>query len=274
MGFIRSNASTIQKSGYIIKTAEELEKLRESSIFRMQMSESAQPETGESKLREIHFEDMQLKVGHKLQLRLLALSKGSGESNNNFYVATLMGYVQDSTLIVSMPTSGQFTREPFVEGDQIQIRLFSGQCVFSFTVLVDKIIKLPFKYLHLSFPKNIFEQTIRKSRRIKYDIQASAGSEATPLTITDLSTTGAKLSANTNVGAMGTMITLSFTIKILDKEIPLSLKSINRSVKQVSENNQETLCFGVEFTELNSEQIFALRNLIYQEIVEHPEYVV
>ena len=67
---------------------------------------------------------------------------------------------------------------------------------------------------------------------------------------------------------------LSFTIKILDKEIPLSLKSIIKSVKPVSNNNQEALCFGVEFTELNPEQIFALRNLIYQEIVEHPEYVV
>lgn len=238
------------------------------------MSESAQTETSKNKPGKISFEDMQLKVGHKLQLRLSALSKGSGESNNNFYAARLIGYVKNSTFIVTMPTCDQLTGDPFVEGDQIHIRLFSGQCVFSFTVFLDKIIKLPFKYLHLSFPKDILNQTIRKSQRIKCNIQALVDDESIPLTITDLSATGAKFSANTNVGEMDTMIILSFTINILDKEIHLSLKSIIKSVKQVSKNNQETLCFGVEFTELNAEQIFALRNLIYQQMVEHPECVV
>lgn len=264
----------IQKRGYIIKTANELKKLEGSSIFRMQKPVSEKTESGKNKPGKISFEDMRLKVEHKLHLKLFALSNSSGESSNNSYVATLIGYVQDSTLIVTMPASDQLTGEPFLEGDQIQVRLFSGQCVFSFTVFVDKIIKSPFKYLHLSFPKNILGQTIRKSRRIKCNIEASVADNSIPLTITDLSTTGAEISANASLGEVGTMIALSFTIKILDKEIPLSIKGITRSAKQINKNNQKALCFGIEFTELQPEQIFALRNLIYQEMVEHPDHVV
>ena len=227
----------IQKCGYIIKTASELKKLEESSIFHIQKPISEQTESGKNKSDKINFEDMRLKVGHKLQIKLSVLSKGSGESNNNAYAATLIGYVQDSTLIITMPTSNQLTGEPFLEGDQIQVRLFSGQCVFSFTVFVDKIIKLPFRYLHLSFPKDIWSQTIRKSRRIKCNIQASVADQSIPFTITDLSITGAEISANASLGEVGTRIALSFTIKILDEEISLSIKR-HHQIRQADKQEQ------------------------------------
>lgn len=263
----------IQKRGYIIKTANELKKLEGSSLFRVQKPVLEQTELDNNKSGRINFEDMRLKVGHKLQLKLSAPSKSPSESNNAIYPATLIGYVQDCTLIVTMPASGQFTGEPFLEGDQIQVRLFSGQCIFSFTAFVDKIIKLPFKYLHLSFPRDILSQPIRNSQRIKCHIQASVAGKSTPLIITDLSTTGAEVSANASLGEVGTTIALSFAIKILDEEISLSIKSITRSAKQVNKNNQQTFSFGIEFIELKPEQVFALRNLIYQEIVEHPDRV-
>ncbi|MBE7525983.1 flagellar brake protein [candidate division WWE3 bacterium] len=65
----------------------------------------------------------------------------------------MIGYVQGSTLIVSMPASEQLIGEPFIEGDQLNVRLITGQYAYKFTAFVDKIIKAPFKYLHLSFPK-------------------------------------------------------------------------------------------------------------------------
>lgn len=261
----------IQKRGYIIKTTDELKKLEASSIFRDQKVASEQIQSGKNKSDPFSFEDMQLKVGHKLQLKLSSqLKETLGETNNNFYMAVLIGYVQDNTLIVSMPASDPLTGEPFLEGEQILVRLFSGQCVFSFTVFVDKIIKLPFKYLHLSFPKHISSQTIRKSRRIKCNISASVSDKSTPLVITDLSTTGAEISTTASLGELGAIIMLCFTVKILDQETPLSVKSIIRSTKQTHKNDQKTLYFGIEFTELKSDQVFALRSLIYQEIVENP----
>lgn len=264
----------IQKRGYIIKTADELKKLEGTSVFRMQKPEPEPMESGKNKFDRMDFEDMRLKVGHKMQLTLSTYSKNHNESSNYSYTASLIGYVQDSTLIVTMPASDQLVGEPFIEGDQIQICLFSGQCVFRFAVFVDKIIKIPFKYLHLSFPKDIQGQNIRKSRRIKCNIQASVVEKSIPLAITDLSIYGAGISSDLPLGRLGSTITLSFIIKILDEEIPLSIKSIIRSAKQINKNNQKIINSGVEFSDMKSEQALALRHLIYQEIVEHPEYLV
>ena len=267
----------VQKCGYVIKTAEELKTLVELSIFRKQKPASEQPQPQpqpeENKSKEFNFEDMQLKVGHKLQLKLYSHAKeASGKTNNNFYTATLFGYVEDSTLIVSMPASNNLTGEPFIEGDQILVRIFSGQCVFSFSVFVEKVIKLPFKYLHLSFPKHILGQVVRKSRRIKCNIPASVSEKNIPLTIINLSSTGAQISTTTSLGELGTAIILSFTIKILDKEIAMSVKSMIRSTRQANKNSPETLYIGIEFTELEPDQVFALNSLIYQEIVENPTH--
>ncbi|WP_297325072.1 flagellar brake protein [Nitrosomonas sp.] len=261
----------ILKRGHIIETIHELNKLKESPLFR---KESAARQTHSDKIG-FNFESMQLKVGHKLQLKLSSSAKKtSGETNNSFYRAALIGYVQDVTLIVSMPASNQLTGESFLEGDQILVRLFSGKCVFSFTAYVDKIIKIPFKYLHLSFPKYILGQTIRKSRRVKCNIPASAADNLIPLTITDISTTGAEINATCLLGEPGTTIMLSFAIQILDKEVPLTIKSTIRSVRQINENNQKISCFGIEFTELESGQASSLHSFIYQEIVENPHHTV
>lgn len=267
----------VQKRGYVIKTADELKELVELSIFRKQKPEpdqpQPQPEEQENKPKKFNFEDMQLKVGHKLQLKLYSAAKEiSGKTSNNFYTATLFGYVEDNTLIVSMPASNNLAGEPFIEGDQVLVRIFSGQCVFSFSVFVEKIIKLPFKYLHLSFPKHISGQVVRKSRRIKCNIPASVSEETIPLIIINLSATGAQISSTTSLGEPGTAIILSFTIKIFDKEIALSVKSMIRSTREANKNSPETLYIGIEFTELEPDQVFALNSLIYHEIVENPTH--
>ena len=261
----------IQKRGYIFKTETELKQLEGSAIFRMQ---KPLPKQNESNNNKFSFDDMQLKVGHKLQLKLTSQLRGSVEIKSNSYVTTLIGYVQDSTLIVTMPASDQFVGEPYVEGDQVQVSLFSGNSVFNFMVFVDKIIKVPFKYLHLSFPKEIHGQNIRKSRRIKCNIQGSIIERSIPVSIIDLSICGAGISSDLPLGSLGTTITLSFTITVLDKEIPLTIKSAIRSAKEVNKNGQKIICFGVEFTDIKSEQMHTLHHLIYQEIAEHPEKVV
>ncbi len=261
----------IQKRGYIFSTEDELKQLEGSSIFRMQ---KPVPEQTESNNNKLSFDDMQLKVGHKLQLKLSSQLRGSVEIKSNSYATTLIGYVQDSTLIVTMPASNQFVGEPYVEGDQVQVSLFSGNSVFNFTVFVDKIIKVPFKYLHLSFPKEIQGQNIRKSRRIKCSIQGSVVEKSIPVSIIDLSICGAGICSDLPLESLGTTITLSFAITVLDKEIPLTIKSTIRSAKELNKNGQKIICFGVEFIDIKSEQMHTLHHLIYQEIVEHPEKVV
>lgn len=262
--------------GYIIKTTDELEELsKKSSVFLRLKASSEKIGAIDKKISEFNFDDMQLKVGDRLQLQLHSGAKSSCCSNNGGYsMATVIGYVPDHSLIVSMPKTDQLIGQPFLEGDQILVRLFSGRCAFSFTVFVDKLVKLSFKYLHLSFPKHILGQTIRKSRRVRTAIEAeaTANSGSIPLIITNLSAAGAEISTHAELGEIGTLIELFVKVKIHEKETSLQLQSIIRSFKAI--NKQECIRYGVEFTGLQAEQIFSLRSFIYQELVENPNNIV
>ena len=169
-----------------------------------------------------------------------------------------------------MPKTNHLIGQPLLEGDQVLVRLFSGRCVFSFTVFVDKLVNLSFKYLLLSFPKNITGQTIRNSRRIKTAIEAEAtvNSEPIPIIITNLSAAGAEISTHTELGKFGTKIGLFVKIRIHEKEMLLQLQAIVKSLK--AKNKQGVARYGVEFTGLLADQIFLLRAFIYQELIENP----
>ncbi len=256
------------KCGYIIDVTDE-ELLKKSSIFRKVETSSKKDCSKDNKISDFGFDDMQLKVGDKLQLRLHSSAKSLCCSNNGGYcMATVIGYFTNHSLIVSMPKTDQLLGQPLLEGDEILVRLFSKQYAFSFTVFVDKLIKLPFKYVHLSFPRHVLGQTIRKSQRIKVAIEAetTVNSKLIPLIITNLSAAGAEISAHTELGGIGTLIELSVKVKIHEKEVSLLLQSIVGSFKA----KQSTLIYGVEFTELQAEQIFLLRSFICQELVENP----
>lgn len=265
----------LMERGHIIKTTAELKELsRRSSVLLRLKASSEKIGAIDKKISEFNFDDMQLKVGDRLQLQLHSSAKSSCRLNNDTCMVTVIGYVPDHSLIVSMPKTDQLIGQPFLEGDQILVRLFSGRCAFSFTVFVDKLVKLSFKYLHLSFPKHILGQTIRKSRRVRTAIEAEAtvNSGSIPLIITNLSAAGAEISTHTELGGIGTLIELSVKVKIHEKEISLRLQSIIRSFKAI--NKQDALRYGVEFTGLQAEQIFSLRSFIYQELVENPNNIV
>ena len=265
----------LMERGHIIKTTAELKELsRRSSVLLRLKASSEKIGAIDKKISEFNFDDMQLKVGDRLQLQLHSSAKSSCRLNNDTCMVTVIGYVPDHSLIVSMPKTDQLIGQPFLEGDQILVRLFSGRCAFSFTVFVDKLVKLSFKYLHLSFPKHILGQTIRKSRRVRTAIEAEAtvNSGSIPLIITNLSAAGAEISTHAELGGVGTLIELFVKVKIHEKEISLRLQSIIRSFKAI--NKQDALRYGVEFTSLQAEQIFSLRSFIYQELVENPNNIV
>lgn len=268
----------IQKRGYVIKTADELRELEELSVYRMQApaSQQAEAEADKKVPDQIGFEDMQIKVGQKMYLTLAAYSKlrKSCELSENSYTVSMIGYVPNNTLIVTMPVTDQIVGEPLIEGDQLNIRLVTGQYAYKFTAFVDKVIKAPFKYLHLSFPKVVQGQSIRKSRRIKCNMDATVAEKSIPIAITDLSICGAGVSAKLPLGTLGSIVTLSFNINILDRELHLSIKAIIRSAKQVTKNNQKIICTGLEFSDIKPDQVFTLHHMIYHEIVEHPENVI
>jgi len=259
--------------GHVINTPDELQVLGKTPVFRMQevspapAATNALPATGVAAPHQYHrFEDMRLSVGDRLQL------SPPPRVGGDRCMVKLIGYVEDKTLLVGAPPSSQW-RPSLIEGDQIAIRVFSGQNAFGFSVYVDKIIKQPFEYLHLSFPRQIVGKIIRKSRRIKTEIVATIAGNPAPAIISNLSITGAEVRANVNPGELGATIGLSFVLKIHGVDTPLSLQAAIRSLKQDHEGVEGSVRCGVEFQNLQPNDVSALQNLIYQELVEHPQNI-
>lgn len=262
------------KSGYVIKTVEELKELAAQSIFRGRVASSKIKQSKIDNTRTNTFEEMQLKVGDKLQIRSVAMVKSNKSTTKNDYATVmLIGYIHDKTFLTSIPQSTYFKGSPLIEGDEVMVRYFSGESLFSFNVFVEKNIYQPFKYIHLSFPRAISSQTIRKSKRVKSNIKATINNGTTEAIITNISSTGAKIRSDTDLGRSGTLITLSFSTEIHGQQSEIVTRATIRSFNYITENNKANLYFGVEFAELKPDQVVTLQSLVYQELVENRSIV-
>lgn len=259
------------KRGTVIKTENELKQLSGLSIFRKQNAQSKKSDSENSASRQFNFDDLKLKVGDKLQIKLNCTQRQANRGNTNGYsAANVIGYVQDKTIIITIPNLDSHSGSTWLEHDQVLVRFFNGQHIFSFSVFVEYIAKLPFRYIHLSFPKQILGQAIRNSVRIRSDIAAEVKSNQDTHSgqITNLSFTGAEISVHADLGESGSTVDITFGIGY--QEIaPLSLRAVIRS-SRISQNDSDQLIYGIEFVDLTPDQIVALRSHIYKEILDNP----
>lgn len=268
----------LHTQGEILSNADE-ELLKNTPLFRRQdeneitpISKSEPDKSATKKLNQFTFQDMHLNVGDKLQLKLPTNIVNSSK-RSELYTAELIGYVSNLTVLIRPPQLNQQIGLTLIEGDQVTVRLFSGrgQLAFSFSSHIDKIMKAPFYYIHLSFPTKISGQVIRKSRRIKTKIVTTITDNPTPAILSNLSMTGAEIRANANLGQVGETISLAFTVEIHCVEKTISLQAIIKSSTPPANEKDDELTFGIEFMALEAEQTCLLQGLIYQELVENPE---
>ena len=259
------------KRGTVIKTETELKQLARLSIFRKQNAKSKKSGSENSSPRQFNFDDLKLKVGDKLQIKPNSTQRQANHGNKNGYsAANVIGYVQDKTIMITTPNLDSHSTSTWLEHDQVLVRFFNGQYIFSFSAFVEYIAKQPFRHIHLSFPKQILGQAIRNSVRIRSDIAAEVKSnqDIHASRITNLSSTGAEISVNADLGESGSNVDVTFGIGY--QEIaPLSLHAVIRS-SRISQNESDQLIYGVEFVDLTPDQIVALRSHIYKEILDNP----
>lgn len=260
---VDKNSNLVRERGYIFKATDEINKLLSTSIFWHQESQ-LKTKTNNSLI--VSFSDMKLKVNDSLQLKLQSNTQSSISSST--YTVKLIGFIPNQILIVSMPITDHLIGHPFLEGDKVQVSLFSETNVFSFMVFIENIIKLPFKYLHLSFPKQIYSKKIRKSQRIKSKIEVKVKGTSAPAIITNLSASGAKIVHQIDLGCeLGDKMELSFELEFDEKRIPLTLQSYVRNTDTVTKDGNWLFIYGLEFDSPQIDQVFILKNYINQEIV-------
>lgn len=222
------------------------------------------------------FEAMNLKVGDRLQAQ--PPTKLSVER----CTVRLIGYVPDVSMLVTTPAGANAVRLQLIEGDQLVMRVFSSQNAFGFACDVQRVCKLPYPYLHITFPKEVQGTVIRKAPRVKTKIIAKVNTEKEggndlPAVISNLSANGALLDARRNLAAPGDSIRLSFKLKLHNIEAHMSLVATVRAVfgdEVLNQGGSSLAHFGLEFNNLAANDQMILQSMVYQQMIERPQSLV
>jgi len=228
------------------------------------------------------FDDMKLKVGDRLNLELPSdydFRLGRQPPNERFLVKVI-GFLKGASLLVTAPTTNNVA---LIGGKKVVMRSFSGQNAFGFACNIERICKVPYGYLHLSFPDEIQGTMVRKAPRVKASIIATVQSskagaqEQISSLISDISANGASIDAKKQLGDKGDILNLSFRVPLHNIEAYLSVKGVIRAVFSGGPDDAQKnglIRHGIEFQELQPNDSVILQSMIYQQMIENPHKLV
>jgi c-di-GMP-binding flagellar brake protein YcgR len=220
---------------------------------------------------------MKLKVEDRLQLEPPA------QLTRERFSVKVIGFLRGASLLVSMPITANGLRLQLMEKEKLVMRSFSGQNAFGFACTIERICKIPYEYMHLSFPDEIQGIMIRKAPRVKARIIAAVGSgkngaeEPISALISDISANGVSLESKQPLGDKGDTLNLSFRVQLHNIDAYLSLKGIIRAVftgDPVDISKKGIIRHGIEFKDMPPNDSVILQSLIYQQMIENPHKLV
>lgn len=222
------------------------------------------------------FEAMNLKVGDRLQVQPPA--KVSTER----CPVRLLGYLPEQSLLITAPATGGGVPLPLMPGDQLIMRVFSGQNAFGFACDVLRMCKLPYSYLHIAFPRKIQGTVIRKAVRVKTKIivkvhTARGGTAEHTAVISNLSANGALLDGRRTMAEAGDTIQLGFKLKLHNIEAELLINALVRTVfddETLKQSGTSLSHFGLQFVDLDPNDQMLLQSMVYQHMIERPQSLV
>ena len=223
------------------------------------------------------FEDMRLKVEDRLQL------EPPSPLNNERFTVKVFGYLKGGSILVTAPIAANGLPIILNENDKVVMRSFSGQNVFAFVCTVQRVVKLPYLYIHLSFPSSIEGIKIRNAPRVKTNIIATVvnsnrdESAQTAAIMSDICANGVSLMSKQSLGNNGDILHLAFQVHLHDVEAFISVKGIIRKLIRDDEMHDSIksgyILYGIEFQDLQANDAVILRSMIYQQMIENPHGV-
>ncbi|OIQ99917.1 flagellar protein YcgR [mine drainage metagenome] len=227
--------------------------------------------------RTFTFDDMKLKAEDRLQLEPPA------QLTRERFTVKVIGFLRGASLLVSMPITANGLRLQLMEKEKLVMRSFSGQNAFGFACTIERICKIPYEYMHLSFPDNIQGIMIRKAPRVKtriiaavQDTKTGAEKQISAL-ISDISANGVSLEARQMLGDKGDVLNLAFRVQLHNIDAYLSLKGVIRAVFTVDPADHSKTALirhGIEFKDMQVNDSVILQSLIYQQMIENPHKLV
>ena len=224
--------------------------------------------------RPFTFKDMQLAVGDRLQVQFPAHLHVP-----RTYVR-LLGHLDKASLIVSAPVH-KGRRVPLVDNELLVVRAFTRQSAFLFNTSVLRICRLPFDYLHLSFPTEIKGTVIRKATRVRASFPVEVVGGSAPAgdgpVIENISASGALVVAQAALGNKGDVLRLRFVLNVHDCETPIELDARLQYLDlsaEIPENGEASYQHGFEFVEPEAATLMMIKGFVYQQIIERPHALV
>jgi hypothetical protein len=217
------------------------------------------------------YSDLKMQVGELLQLQ-----PRDGEDSRRMQVR-LIGYLRGASLLVTTPKVGD--KVMIVrEGQPYIVRMMIGNRIVGFTTTVLRSCARPFPYLHLSYPEEVEQITVRKAQRVRVRLFASlkntnpafAVDKPRTGTIVDMSTAGALMVAAQPLGEVGDEVTVGCALKIGGAEKLLSLPATIRNVhrERSAEHGEGSYYHGLEFGTQDQQDTFILHGFVYEQIVK------
>ena len=249
----------------------------DENLFTAEETSTEQAANKKTDKKHFSFDDMKLKAEDRLQLEPPA------QLARERFLVKVIGFLRDASLLVTTPITSNGLRLQLMEGEKVVMRSFSGQNAFGFACTIERVIKIPYEYLHLSFPDNIEGIVIRKAPRVKTSIIAavqeskSGAAEQISALISDISANGASLDAKRTMGDKGDILSLAFRVHLHNIDAYLSVKGIIRAVLNGNDADISKPGFirhGIEFQGLQPNDSVILQSMIYQQMIENPHKLV
>lgn len=226
--------------------------------------------------RSFTFQDMRLRVGDRIQLQPPATV---GQER---HIVKLIGYLDNASLLVTVPKQNGL-RVPLRENDKLVARIFASQKAFGFSTMVERVCKIPYEYMHLSFPTQIQSSVVRKAPRVRTKIIASIATSDIPDNdgrqsgvIVDLSADGALIKSRRALSDRGQVIKLSFRVNLHNIGALLNVQAIVRNVFDDAGKEGDSAAMvnhGVQFQDIPANDSMILQSLIYQQMIEQPHTI-
>ena len=148
--------------------------------------------------------------------------------------------------------------------------------IFGFTSSVLHVCSTPYPYLHLSYPEEMEQITVRKAQRVRVKLFASAknsnpefqSEKPRPVTVVDISTSGAQVIADQPLGDVGDRLQLNCLIKVGTSEKLLAIPALLRNVHLEDDRWSESYSHGMQFELIDQQDIFPLHGFVYEQIVK------
>jgi c-di-GMP-binding flagellar brake protein YcgR len=194
----------------------------------------------------------------------------TGEKEQRYEVK-LIGYLEDESILVTMPRVNGILAKIFVKDEYI-VRAFKGKNIYAFKTHIIYINSIPFHYLHLRYPKVIENVEIRKAERAQVSLQArvvTQGKKSWGM-IKDISSSGAMLMVYDEITHLQEHVELFFDVTVGGVERGIHLIAIARNMKKAErEDNKGILyLYGLEFIEPPQDAIVYVQAYVYEQLLK------